>query len=560
RLYWAINVGVYACVACCRFHRTVGSCHPSLCGLDSAKSARGAKGNGQGDGGGGSEGAVSPSKETTGQLRHRPPAMSQALEAPGPSKTHWRQKPPLAVSQLEIVDFPANILEQEEAAQMLFMKAIVFPAPPEQVAVVVVPTDLCTSAQYNGIVATAAAKKGKHCEAPPPIDNNSDYRESQSGEGEEEEEEGKTHAQRFHHVQWNKKIAKKKANKVKTAAALVHQVESNFLGHISNWSGQQAKIPGMMVYKFAHCGFPSTLFKLEQLHKYYVNLHIPHCNCVVTYMLLTKLQEFVQKCNVSLQDHTMKLLCTDLGYQDMVNPMQGPEDLLLVEHSQIPLRFLCNKKDGMSALHVMCMPNPNMLFDLKQLARYVLIFGRLGLENTWQGIVVHILDDQVRNFSDDDMLHILLYNQILVKWVDHTYTYSVVYLKQQFHHSTMFLDIFQEVDNECLEHLEVYGTPMAILQWDEWHEMNKEDYHHFLFKHAKEGAARLFSEANSLYYYIGMDLNVSQLWKQTPSHSTTPSIGAATNIALTDFEIVDMTAAGGFTTPLRKDSEPHPCN
>ncbi|KAG6876105.1 hypothetical protein C0993_005504 [Termitomyces sp. T159_Od127] len=106
-----------------------------------------------------------------------------------------------------------------EAAQMLFMKTMVFPAPPEQVVVVV--TDLCTPAQYDGIVATMAAKKGKHCEALP-INNNSNYGELQSEEEEEEEEEGKMPAQRFQHIQQNKKIAKKKANKAKAAATLAH--------------------------------------------------------------------------------------------------------------------------------------------------------------------------------------------------------------------------------------------------------------------------------------------------------------------------------------------------
>ncbi|KAG6882632.1 hypothetical protein C0993_009776 [Termitomyces sp. T159_Od127] len=100
------------------------------------------------------------------------------------------------------------------------MKAVVFSAPPEQVAVVVVPTDLCTLAQYNRIVITAAAKKGKYCEAPP-VNDDSNYGELQSEE--EEEEEGKTPTQRFQRIQWNKKIAKKKANKAKAAAALMHQ-------------------------------------------------------------------------------------------------------------------------------------------------------------------------------------------------------------------------------------------------------------------------------------------------------------------------------------------------
>ncbi|KAG6867187.1 hypothetical protein C0993_005946 [Termitomyces sp. T159_Od127] len=70
------------------------------------------------------------------------------------------------------------------------------------------------------IVATTAAEKGKHREAPP-VNNDSDYGELQSEE-EEEEEEGKMPAQRFQHVQQNKKITKKKANKAKAAAALVH--------------------------------------------------------------------------------------------------------------------------------------------------------------------------------------------------------------------------------------------------------------------------------------------------------------------------------------------------
>ncbi|KAG6875767.1 hypothetical protein C0993_007498 [Termitomyces sp. T159_Od127] len=161
-------------------------------------------------------GAVPPLKGTAGPPRHGPPATSQAPDALRPSKTHQEQKPPLAASQLEIVNFPANIPVQAEAAQMLFMKAVVLPAPPEQ---------------YD-IVANMAAKKGKHCEAPP-INDNSNYGESQSEE-EEEEEEGKMPAQYFQRVQQNKKIAKKKANKAKAAATLVHQAQNDFSSHIPN--------------------------------------------------------------------------------------------------------------------------------------------------------------------------------------------------------------------------------------------------------------------------------------------------------------------------------------
>ncbi|KAG6883617.1 hypothetical protein C0993_005134 [Termitomyces sp. T159_Od127] len=98
--------------------------------------------------------------------------------------------------------------------------------------------------------------------------------------------------------------------------------------------------------------------------------------------------------------------------------------------------------------------------------------------------------------------------------------------------------------------------PAAILQWDGWREMSEEDYYCLLFERAKEGMAKLFPEATGLYYYIGMDQNVGQLWKRTPAHGMIPSIEAVTNNALTNFEMVDTTAAGGSTTPPRKDSKP----
>ncbi|KAG6874113.1 hypothetical protein C0992_008047 [Termitomyces sp. T32_za158] len=132
---------------------------------------------------------------------------------------------------------------------------------------------------------------------------------------------------------------------------------------------------------------------------------------------------------------------------------------------------------------------------------------------------VHVPDDKVRNFSDDDVIRVLLYNHIPLKWVNHAYTYRVVYLEQQFHHPTMSLDIFREVDDERLERLKLYRTPAAIPQWDGWRKLTEEDHYRLI---------------------------------------TMPSIGAVTNIALTDCEMVDVTAAGGPTTPPITESEPLP--
>ncbi|KAG6894086.1 hypothetical protein C0992_007564 [Termitomyces sp. T32_za158] len=120
----------------------------------------------------------------------------------------------------------------------------------------------------------------------------------------------------------------------------------------------------------------------------------------------------------------------------------------------------------------------------------------------------------------------------------------------------MSLDIFCEIDNEHLKHLKLYGMPVAIPHWDGWCEISEEDHYCLMFKCAEEGVAGLFPEANGLYYYIGMDPNVGQLWKRTPAHCTMPSIGDATNIALTNCDMVDVTAAGGPTTPPITESKP----
>ncbi|KAG6882464.1 hypothetical protein C0995_014577, partial [Termitomyces sp. Mi166 len=224
---------------------------------------------------------------------------------------------------------------------------------------------------------------------------------------------------------------------------------------------------------------------------------------------------------------------------DLKNPIQGPEDMDLIERQHIPMRFLCVKENGTSALRIMHAPDPAHPFDLEQVAQYALIFGQPGLENTWQGIAfdfafcmhwqtlfgfalcqalctnsaakssvvrrlvlvmvwprmyheavasynaaflerllvaqygshlnilqVHVPNDQAHNFSDNNALCVLLHNCILLDWIDHAYTYGMVYLEQQFHNPTMSMDIFKDVDNKRIEHLSCYGTPSAILQWD----------------------------------------------------------------------------------------------
>ncbi|KAG6871708.1 hypothetical protein C0992_010450, partial [Termitomyces sp. T32_za158] len=353
---------------------------------------------------------------------------SHAPNVPGPLKNHRGHKPPILIDNLELVDFPADIPARAKPAQLLFLKEVIFPAPPSQLTVVKLTTDPCTPAQYDGLMATAAAGKGKQ-RAVPAIEDDSDYGQLQSEE-EEEAEEGESAAQRFQRVQRNKKLAKKKVNRAKAAAVIAHRALNDFSGRIPDglgvkvWgpldverlnscfhgalgpccyysslmntvfvgadvnraaafefsSGQSAKVPGTKVYQFACRGFPGTPYKLKRLYKYYANPHVPR--------LLSELKDFTQSRDMALHNCTMTLLCSDPTYWDLVNPMQGPEDLSYAEKHHIPSRFLRVKDDGVTALRITRTPDPNIPFDLDQIARYALIFGRPGMENTWQGITV----------------------------------------------------------------------------------------------------------------------------------------------------------------------------
>ncbi|KAG6881635.1 hypothetical protein C0995_001238 [Termitomyces sp. Mi166 len=158
-------------------------------------------------------------------------------------------------------------------------------------------------------------------------------------------------------------------------------------------------------------------------------------------------------------------------------------------------------------------------------------------------------DEMAQNFSDDDTLHVLLHNQILLDWVDHTYTYGVVYLEQQFHNPTMSLDIFHEIDNERHQCLLCYGTPPTIPQWDGWREISEDNHYHLLFKRDKERALSESPEAKGLYYYIGMDPNQVHLWKCTAAHGPLLPVLTATNIAPVESLVVAPTTASASQEP-----------
>ncbi|KAG6870426.1 hypothetical protein C0995_013039, partial [Termitomyces sp. Mi166 len=96
---------------------------------------------------------------------HRLSVSVPAPDVLGPSKHCRGRKPQADMSKMDVVNFPSNVPTQAGLGQMLFLHAVAIPAPPPQLAVVVVTTDPKTPEQYDGLVATqqkaAAASKGQ---------------------------------------------------------------------------------------------------------------------------------------------------------------------------------------------------------------------------------------------------------------------------------------------------------------------------------------------------------------------------------------------------------------
>ncbi|KAG6875204.1 hypothetical protein C0992_004781, partial [Termitomyces sp. T32_za158] len=72
------------------------------------------------------------------------------------------------------------------------------------------------------------------------------------------------------------------------------------------------------------------------------------------------------------------------------------------------------------------------------------------------------------NIMDADVLRAMLANCIPVEWVDHAYTFSMVYLETHFFEVNASINIYREMDNDRHRRLDLYGEPPAIPQWDDW--------------------------------------------------------------------------------------------
>ncbi|KAG6893913.1 hypothetical protein C0992_008186 [Termitomyces sp. T32_za158] len=126
------------------------------------------------------------------------------------------------------------------------------------------------------------------------------------------------------------------------------------------------------------------------------------------------------------------------------------------------------------------------------------------------------------NITDADVICTMLANGIPVEWVDHAYTFGVVYLETHFFEVNASIDLYQEIDDERHRRLKQYGEPPAILQWDGWRVPTEGDMirlHALLVREHTQG--HIYAE-KGLYYPIGMDPNRTHLWQQLERHGPLP--------------------------------------
>ncbi|KAG6822421.1 hypothetical protein H0H92_013943, partial [Tricholoma furcatifolium] len=82
---------------------------------------------------------------------------------------------------------------------------------------------------------------------------------------------------------------------------------------------------------------------------------------------------------------------------------------------------------------------------------------------------------QVANLSAADILRLLFVNRIPPTWVDHAYTFGVVYLSYHFTASALTREAMLETDNDRHERLQRLGLPQAITAWDGWYTPSPHD-------------------------------------------------------------------------------------
>ncbi|KAG6889170.1 hypothetical protein C0992_006217 [Termitomyces sp. T32_za158] len=79
------------------------------------------------------------------------------------------------------------------------------------------------------------------------------------------------------------------------------------------------------------------------------------------------------------------------------------------------------------------------------------------------------------NITNADVVRAMIANGIPPEWVDHAYTFRVVYLETHFFEVNASIDHYHDIDDERHRQLDWYGEPPAIPQWDGWRMPTSDD-------------------------------------------------------------------------------------
>ena len=81
----------------------------------------------------------------------------------------------------------------------------------------------------------------------------------------------------------------------------------------------------------------------------------------------------------------------------------------------------------------------------------------------------------IPNLGLQDVITVLLDNRIPPSWVDHSYLFGLTYLNAHYSGNGPHQALYDEIDNERLARLHIYGTPPPITNWDGWRSPSEGD-------------------------------------------------------------------------------------
>ncbi len=87
----------------------------------------------------------------------------------------------------------------------------------------------------------------------------------------------------------------------------------------------------------------------------------------------------------------------------------------------------------------------------------------------------HINPMQYHNLNQQNIINVLLDNCIPPGWIDHVYMYGINLIDAHYTGGTMSRVLLDNVDNKCWAHLQAYGVPLPIKEWDGWSHPSKND-------------------------------------------------------------------------------------